>query len=357
MYSAMMAAGAYGTAQYSEERIGVNPYDAVVPNPMVGMVFGMSLPKVKHKDGLYSGGAIGYSTFATGVGPESGFARQISLGNMGLQATRAMAHGLSKIPGIAGSESLSPYLNVAKQAHRLGLAGMAGTVDASTVEETAQTAARKQLRTGRFKVTGGGGMHQKGIRTFDVAPDGSVRAGMHPDLKQVDRVSAFKGQGGRGPLKRGMDPEATFSAMEKLFGENKTARYLGGILGGTDKVKGFQRIGSKIAPILDDTIDGGFKIGGGALGAGLGKLIKFGGYVELANIAVDIAAYGAGKAYGTLTNVTREMNRRFDPNAMSSGYFNQAAATERQRAVMKLDSSRLAPRTQLMGNGAFHHHR
>jgi hypothetical protein len=96
---------------------------------------------------------------------------------------------------------------------------------------------------------------------------------------------------------------------------------------------------------------------GGAAGRVLGKGVRFLGAFEIARLGVDAATYAMGEGYEAMVKTTERLQRRVGADhSMSGGYYNRAAATERQRAVQTLNSNRLNPRTQIRGNEAYYSH-
>lgn len=96
----------------------------------------------------------------------------------------------------------------------------------------------------------------------------------------------------------------------------------------------------------------------GRMGMAIGIASRLSMAAAIGQIVIAGASHAIGAAYGGLVQANRALSDRVGTSSqLSAGYFNQATATERQRAVMELNQNILNPRTQLMGNEASFSHR
>jgi hypothetical protein len=342
-------------------------YDAATPSLPESAALGL-MHKDIHKKGLQSGGLLGYQTFFSGYNPErgDGAARRLSIGRLAGQGVSMAARGL-KQAGLAGTAA-EEFLDRASMFHKHGLGAF---VDPS--EEIRSGAGRqaRQNMLGKAKF-----LSQNGSAEYSTP-------GKNPGRRRA-ALEFAEGGFGTGSIKSGpklqpapdVDPSdvnISGSAAREIREKGRKAAFkaaaddswLYKIMGALG-ARGYSDDGTKAAVEgVEETVDGkdyrmvaaagdkGPNLISGRLGSYAGKALRMYGYYEVAKMAVDATTYAAGQAYESMVSSTEEMMRRVGRSeTMSRGYYNRAAATERQRAVQELNDSTLNPRTQLMGNEA-----
>ncbi len=406
-------AATYGAAvPAASQAAGVDPrqtYDAITPSLAESATLGAMT--ASHTQGLRSGGLVGYSTFFTGYDPDrDGTARRLSMGRGAAQAVSASARALmhTGLQNTAAGKYIEPFT----MAHRYGVGGAMdaamrgpmGSASSGGITTMGRSAGKTGTQTaglGAFGKNptltatqkGVGGVPTSGgpagtVNTRTVtrpAPEyeniptsgGPVRQRTGRNVNPLRGVSADEatlhatsntGTKSRSAMVRSASADdLVFEAIDDPKDKGFIRKALTGILGGM----GYDDEGRAVGNLTREQFDSGRVFGmesaakgsggaqfGGAAGRVLGKGVRFLGAFEIARLGVDAATYAMGEGYEAMVKTTERLQRRVGADhSMSGGYYNRAAATERQRAVQTLNSNRLNPRTQIRGNEAYYNHR
>jgi hypothetical protein len=330
----------------------------------------------KHEHGLQSGGLFGYSTVFTGVGPGASRYQRYSLGLGALKAVSLGARGL-QLTGLGEGPKMGRFLSVLADLPETGIAGAVGSYmmvppsaltatqdllkDATGASRRALTITHGSSTFIRFDGEAAWRQRVQG-QLMDIDPSHSdydfVQKTLSSKSTHFDEMSREVGARIKA---HNLGREIGFADdAARQLGQNKWVRFFGGWLGGKDVAAAdglsvTMRGGRPVVRI--NAAKSGYTILSGRKGQVLGRALKGVGWLEAAGLAADALSYVAGEAYGALSRVTGRMAAAHNPHTMSAGYFNQAAASSRARAVSELNSSLLNPRTQLMGNEAYFYHR
>lgn len=409
------AAGIAGVSAASSDTSPSETFGAVAPDPVTSA--GIGMVTASHQKGLQSGGMFGYSTFFTGYRPEDHHAgRRLSIGRAAAETVSLAAEGLRRTP-LSGIDAVDEGLKRASKLSEYGM-GVFGNIQSTglqqfygdpqgqgvgVVDEYAQqgrggrsvkgshraasiftTESRPQSGSSTPEPAPGAEnpvdsyRQQAGQPSTPRPPAGGAPVRSADDViseaaeqnadDTVDMIQNAEVTGTRGASRVGTagSPDArmpTGSSKNSTLG--RAFRFLVGGLGGA----GYNADGSTaVRQVYDETLGGMVTVAeGGSEGATfmkssagrmIGSAFKFAGYAEAAQLAGQGISYAAGKGYESLVEATTRLQRRTGGagEQMSTAYYNRAASTERQRAVQSMNSNKLNPRNQIMGNEAYFMH-
>lgn len=315
-------------AAMASNATGVNMYGAALPSLPESMM--LSALMSRHKAGLTSGGMVGYSTFFTGYDPsQHGMLRSLSIGRLAGQGVSAMARGLVSA-GIGTTAFQDNVLKPLQYTHKYGLSGVLSSVSTkeydAVYKEYVRAKVNRELPNLRFL---------------------NKKQGLGMSTKQLRKEAQRRGQI-YAAAQTNVALQGKFAARHK---------WLAGILGGI----GFDELGHAQTKWVEE---GGRRfmvsqagstgaVMTGRLGKFLGAGAKLSSGLMLASMAATATVDIIGAGYESLVRTNARLQERVGTkHTMSAAYFNRAAATERQRAMMTLNTNQLNPRNQLMGNEA-----
>lgn len=347
---------------------GMSPGDAAAfatPSLPESAVLGVML--AKHEKGLQSGGLVGFNTLFTGYDPSRGYgglARRISAGRAAGGAISMTARGLR------GLGVQSDILTKLSYADRFGLGGALSAISADQMDDawagTRDHAAHKMYERRAAPVRQAAADKIRAAAGI-TKPDPILRKTVARETRvALDAIDSSVGKKSMTIADRYTNRMMGLGAGRKTMDSRRGLfKFLMGGLGGA----GYTDAG-KLSMSWSDEIDGfhfatakegskGATMINGQYGRLAGRAIKAGGWMQLIGMGVDIATDFAGSTYSSMVRTANKYSDRYhnNGNIMSPAYMSQAAVTERQRAMMELNSSVLNPRTQLMGNEGYFYHR
>lgn len=298
--------------EYYEQELGLSRpsvlngpgdfYPSILESAVLGMAF-----SGKQGRGLAFSGLVGYRSLFVGARPARGLASRLSPARAVVTAVSGAATALSNRASLQRHlpEAASRALHYLSRLDRFGLAGVLSSYSDD------------QLR--------------KLLPGF--ADDA---AEVMLDAKQASALFERLGRGRRALFAAGGVGVPESSGAIKLVRDERLGKWF-----------------------VSATTTGSKVIKPGTAGALAGAALKGLSVLAVASVAAQAVTYGAGVAYDRLAATVSRVQGRLSPSPEEflRGYMNDVAVTERQRAMMELNTSLLNPRTQLMGNEAYLLHR